>query len=514
MRSGNTGIAIRSIGVVSRFGVGYPAFMRGLFDPCVPGENPSLSEYEMASLAIREAVQPLPVNIENSALILATTARQTDGNTAESLLEFLGEGFGVSGVRLCFVNACSAGISALGAAVSILLTGNAETVLVVGVVADLEDNRKGFASLGVAGDQPSRPFSLDRQFMELGMGAVCIRLERAQSDQDVTLQTLMTGFRGDNMVRPNADYLSGFYRQTVQSLAAVPEVFIAHGTGTIPNDQAESVALHSTFPSGVRATSVKSAAGHTLEASALFNLAAAYGVYEKMQLPVTRNCPDSMLTPPVMICNQEEFLYEAPDAVMGASIGMDGNVGGFVIGRNLPAASLLFLSPVAASFFTPWMDVDSPVTRQPGEPVGGAAGVIFAVLQELQQRCPETPLFDDASEIVLAVSSAECYPGNFSGRRMTPADFFGRLYSFPLAMAARQVGHQGSLSACCIGANDLLDVLFYGWTQTAARMLRVCSVLELGVRKDKICCRGLVLADRAAAMGLPVCLLDELSERV
>lgn len=511
MRSNNTGIAFRSIGAVSRFGVGYQALLRGLFDPCVPGENPNLSEYEMAMLVLREATQAMTSGeFEDAALILATTFRQTDNGEASFLLKKLAEGYGIHGIRLCFTNACSAGISALGAATALLRAGKTETVLVLGVVANLEENVKGFASLGVTGDQPSRPFSADRKFMELGAGAVCFCLERARNTCDLTLQMLQTGFQSDNMVRPNAPFISAFYKKAVQSMQAEPEVFLAHGTGTIPNDEAESIALKEALPTGARVSSLKSSVGHTLEASALFNLAAACGIYERTQLPATRNCSASILPSPLTICAQEEVLGEAPDSVMGASIGMDGNAGVFVVGRIGALSPAHELMPVSTSCFTPWTPSGTPFPLLPGEPADGASEILHSVLLELPRYGYGAQLYGADSELALAITSPECLPAKFTGRRMTPADFFGRLASFPLAMAARQMGHTGALSAFSSDEDNLYDVLYYGWAMIATGMLKVCSILQLAIRDGRIAGRGIVFAKSSSAPCMPLCPLSQL----
>lgn len=516
MLNGNIGIAIRSIGAVSRFGVGYQALLRGLFDPCVPGENPNLSEYEMAMLALREATQAMtPGGFEGAALILATTFRQTDNGAASILLKKLAQGYGIHGARLCFTNACSAGISALSAATALLLSGKTETVLVLGVVANLEENVKGFASLGVTGDHPSRPFSADRKFMELGTGAVCFCLECARNTCDLTLQMLQTGFQSDNMVRPNAPFISAFYRTAVQSMQAEPEVFLAHATGTIPNDETETTALKEALPAGARVSSLKSSVGHTLEASALFNLAAACGIYENMQqLPVTRNCGASILPSPLTICAQEEVLGEAPESVMGASIGMDGNAGVFAVGRIGARSPVPELLLVSTSCFTPWTPSGTPFPLLPGEPADGASDILHSVLLELPRYGCGAPLYGADSELALAITSPECLPAKFTGRRMTPADFFGRLASFPLAMAARQVGHAGALSAFSSDEDDLHDILYYGWAMIATGMLKVCSILQLALYDGRVAGRGIVFAESSCAPCMPPCPLAQLHKIV
>ncbi len=196
---------------------------------------------------------------------------------AGNLAEWIAREFGADGPAITLVNACSSGTDAINAAAGWLRGGLCDIAIAGG--AD-ELNRVplcGFNALGVASDQPCRPFDRDRTGLNLGEGAGILILETASSaaSRGVRSRLVLAGAASAvdayHLTAPHPEG-RGLRRAVFQALemAGITPADIcfinAHGTSTRENDRIEGRTLTELFGE-VPIYSTKGYTGHTLGAA-------------------------------------------------------------------------------------------------------------------------------------------------------------------------------------------------------------------------------------------------------
>jgi 3-oxoacyl-(acyl-carrier-protein) synthase len=211
---------------------------------------------------------------DNLAPDLAPVHSYLGGNVAAALHRLLG----TRGPSAVVTNACASGTDAIGIGRNWLAAGHCD--LAIGGGAD-ELSRvayNGFASLMLADTVPCRPFSRDRQGLNLGEGAGVLVMERQESAV-VRGGKVLGRVRGYGSAadahHPTAPHPEGrglktALAQALREVGAGEIVLVnAHGTGTKANDQAETAALAVALPGAAAAAivSTKGFTGHTLGAA-------------------------------------------------------------------------------------------------------------------------------------------------------------------------------------------------------------------------------------------------------
>jgi 3-oxoacyl-[acyl-carrier-protein] synthase-1/3-oxoacyl-[acyl-carrier-protein] synthase II len=196
------------------------------------------------------------------------------GNVAAALHRLLG----TSGPSAVVTNACASGTDAIGIARNWLAAGHCDLAIAGGADELSRVAYNGFASLMLADTAPCRPFSADRQGLNLGEGAGVLVLEREESVRERGGESLgwVRGYGcAADAYHPTAPHPEGRGLKTAlaQALAEsgpVPLALVnAHGTGTRANDQAETNALAEILPAAgaLAIVSTKGFTGHTLGAA-------------------------------------------------------------------------------------------------------------------------------------------------------------------------------------------------------------------------------------------------------
>lgn len=190
----------------------------------------------------------------------------------------------LTGVKATVSSACSSSNTAIGYGRDLLLTEQAERVIVIGTDTISDSIAAGFNSLKVIGKSPAAPFS-NPSGISLGEGAGVLILECLEA-----LQISGRGARHRGEVVGYALSSDAFHQTAVEETGAGIEAAVvnalinsgvraeevdyisAHGTGTDSNDLPESIAVARLFGNKVKIASVKSSVGHTLGASGVIEL--------------------------------------------------------------------------------------------------------------------------------------------------------------------------------------------------------------------------------------------------
>lgn len=216
----------------------------------------------------------------------------------------------IKGPNLTVTTACASGTDAVGAAMHMLQTGEADVVIAGGseslfcqlMLAGLCSAR----ALSCRNDQPgqaSRPFDRDRDGFVMGEGAGALIIETLEHavrrGAKVLAELAGYGRCGDgyHTVMPSPDAAGEVYcmQKALESGGiAVEQVdyINAHGTSTILGDQVETMAIKEVFgPLAYRIpiSSTKGATGHLMGAGGITELIACVKAIQENMVPPTIN---------------------------------------------------------------------------------------------------------------------------------------------------------------------------------------------------------------------------------
>ncbi|WP_413293193.1 beta-ketoacyl synthase N-terminal-like domain-containing protein [Bdellovibrio sp. HCB185ZH] len=179
-------------------------------------------------------------------------------------------------------NACASSHVALEYAQDLFMADRVEYALII--AGDLIGPfvYKGFQSLKVISPTGNRPFSGDREGLQLGEAMAMLLLSKERkSPNDLKVTGVASDTEGSSITRPSLNgqgLLRAIEKANAQS-AIQPDLVIAHGTGTKFNDSAEEQALAKFLGTIQKAdtpiTNTKWSIGHTLGASGLIDVIAA-----------------------------------------------------------------------------------------------------------------------------------------------------------------------------------------------------------------------------------------------
>jgi len=226
---------------------------------CVGSSTAAMDEIERAhALHVRTGSIPLGFDV------LAQ-------GSAEGLVRVLRALSGLEGPASVVSNACSSSGKAFASAKRWLDAGVVDAVLVGGVDSLCQITLRGFRSLGLLAEEPSRPFSSERCGINIGEGAAFALLERTGEGPLL----LGTGESADahHMTTPDPEGRGACaaMRAALDEAGVSPDdvdYVNAHGTGTRFNDAMEATAIRKVLGGADPiVVSTKGYVGHTLGAA-------------------------------------------------------------------------------------------------------------------------------------------------------------------------------------------------------------------------------------------------------
>lgn len=178
----------------------------------------------------------------------------------------------MQGVINTINTACTSSLNSIIYGANLIQMGLADRAIVGGVDSLSKFTANGFNSMGILTEGHCKPFSEDRNGLNLGEGAAYLVLEKGR---DKAHYACIAGY-SNACDAFHASSISDEAIGVVQSIQGAlkhaqlkPEqidYINAHGTATPNNDQAEQVAYNKIFNSDVDFSSTKGLTGHTLGA--------------------------------------------------------------------------------------------------------------------------------------------------------------------------------------------------------------------------------------------------------
>ncbi|MFE3203686.1 beta-ketoacyl-[acyl-carrier-protein] synthase family protein [Embleya sp. NPDC055664] len=173
--------------------------------------------------------------------------------------------------------ACSAGNYAIGTGLDAIRSGEVDVALCGGADAMCRKTFAGFYRLGTIAPDRCQPFDVDRKGILTGEGAGVLVLEELGSalrrGARIYAEILGFGLSCDafHPVAPNQAGVARCIDLALRDAGVTPDqvdLISAHGTGTIPNDVTESMAIREVYGEHPpRTVALKSMLGHSMGAA-------------------------------------------------------------------------------------------------------------------------------------------------------------------------------------------------------------------------------------------------------
>lgn len=208
-----------------------------------------------------------------------------------AVLDLIRQVTGAQGPAWVVSTACTSSAKTFASAARLMESGMIDAAFVGGVDTLCSMTLQGFHSLSALSEQPTRPFSKERQGINIGEGGALMLLER---EGDATAYLSGVGESSDayHIAAPHPEGQGArlAMQRALQSanLQAEDIDFInAHGTGTELNDAMESQAIRELFPTPPPVFSTKGWTGHTLGGAGATEIALCLLALEHQMLPAS-----------------------------------------------------------------------------------------------------------------------------------------------------------------------------------------------------------------------------------
>lgn len=215
-------------------------------------------------------------------VLVSTTKGDIDvfpKDTFSSTIQILNQELGLFNSPIIVSNACISGVIAINTAADYIRFEKFETVIVIGIDVVSDFVVYGFQSLFALSDAPVKPYDKDRKGIALGEGVAIVILSNKKVNSQFHAKYLNGSSSNDaNHISGPSRTGEGLVRSIQKTLersnVKVEQIdFVsAHGTGTIYNDEMESIAFERTALQNTPLNSFKGYFGHTLGAAGVIEV--------------------------------------------------------------------------------------------------------------------------------------------------------------------------------------------------------------------------------------------------
>jgi len=223
---------------------------------------------------------------------------------AASVASIACERCGLHAAGITISTACASGITAIGIACDLLRSDEADVIVAGGYDPVSEFSHAGFGSLRLLAGGAPRPFARDRDGMRTAEGYALLVLERADDARQrgawILARVAAVAESSDafhlTQPHPEGEGAASAVGEAL-SIGGMPDLLVAHATGTEANDGAEARAYERAFGASLSllpVTAPKSALGHTLGAAGAVDAALCIGMAEVATMMPTVGDPGAL----------------------------------------------------------------------------------------------------------------------------------------------------------------------------------------------------------------------------
>lgn len=238
----------------------------------------------LLTIACEDLLKKIPektLRSERTLVIVSSTKADIDAlpnDTFQSTREILKNVLGIVHKPIIVSNACISGILAINTAADYLMAGKYDDVVVIGIDSLSDFVIFGFQSLFAMSDERSKPFDAARKGISLGEACGIVVLSNYIDDSFSVRYCAGASSNDANHISGPSRTGEGLVRAVERTLersnVKVDEIdFIsAHGTGTLFNDEMESIAFNRLGLQDTPLNSLKAYFGHTLGAAGVIEV--------------------------------------------------------------------------------------------------------------------------------------------------------------------------------------------------------------------------------------------------
>lgn len=308
----------------NRFGVDTNSHVGLISNSLIPQEHIDSTRLEnMFSVCYERAIRKLqfdPFQDEDGLVIICTTKGNIDKIEKEAdprlelprLSRFMQQSFDLGNEPLIVSNACISGLLGIITAARLINAGKYDHVMVLGGDIVSEFTLSGFASLHAITDGVCKPYDKTRTGINLGEAAAGLVLSNDDTIFKGSYDQYISGASTNdaNHISGPSRTGEGLHRSIEKTLAfgsVGPEeigYLSAHGTGTIFNDEMESIAFERSNLSEVPVNSMKGYFGHTLGAAGVIETLLGLEGMKRKQLAVSLGFSEEGTSKPMNIITE------------------------------------------------------------------------------------------------------------------------------------------------------------------------------------------------------------------
>jgi 3-oxoacyl-(acyl-carrier-protein) synthase len=248
--------------------------------------------------------------------------------------------YGIKGIGNTINTACSSSANAIMYGARLIKHGLAKRAIVGGTDSLAKFTINGFNSLHILSPEECRPFDANRQGLNLGEGAAYLVLEKEEDAVGKKIYAVLSGYcNASDAFHPSSlsdegdgPYLAMHGALQSANLRSDQINFVnAHGTGTVNNDEVESIAMVRLFETVPPFASSKSNTGHTLGGSG-----AIEAVYSILNIEHQELYPSLHFQTPIESTGLKpllNYVQQPVHHVMSNSFGFGGNCSSLIFSK-------------------------------------------------------------------------------------------------------------------------------------------------------------------------------------
>lgn len=259
--------------------------------------------------------------------------------------DFIVSLYGLKGLSYGISTACTSGARALISAARLLRDDLCDAVICGGVDTLSPLTIGGFGSLSVQSEQRSNPFSVNRDGINLGEAAAVFVMTKEPLGEDA-VQLLGYGSSSDayhmSSPHPEGEGAIAAFKTALKSTALSADQIgwiNLHGTGTVHNDQMESLAVADVFGHHTPCTTTKPYTGHTLGAAGALEAAILWAIISRQYNPQGKLPPQlwdkqqDPEMPPIFLTDENSYWKAGRRIGASSSFAFGGNNAVLILGE-------------------------------------------------------------------------------------------------------------------------------------------------------------------------------------
>jgi 3-oxoacyl-[acyl-carrier-protein] synthase I len=215
-----------------------------------------------------------------------------------SIADELVDAFGFKSAT-SFSTACTSSSVAIDLAYDMITNDLVKNVIIVGADELSRSAVNGFHSLGIASEAPTKPFDRARDGINVAEGIAVLALSCFQSKGCAEILGCGSSSDAYNITHPHPEGAGAIaaMREALHNAGLQPsdiDYINAHGTGTVANDETESLAISAIFGNQTPVSSTKAITGHTLGACGALEVAISAMCIKHKIIPPSANIDNKL----------------------------------------------------------------------------------------------------------------------------------------------------------------------------------------------------------------------------